>query len=73
MNPLHSQVMGTKLLGSNAAPEIPLPKNLSRKIARFFVSKISRATGVKAISHNGAGNGFVKLVQNNDVPVGFEK
>ena len=27
--------------------EIPLPKNLSRKIARFFVSKISRASGVR--------------------------
>jgi len=26
--------------------KIPLPKNLSRKIARFFVSKISPATGV---------------------------
>jgi len=25
---------------------IPLPKNLSRKIARFFVSKIGPATGV---------------------------
>jgi len=38
--------MGTKFSGSNAAPEIPLPKILSRKIARFFVSKISPATGV---------------------------
>jgi len=28
--------------GSNSSP----PKNLSRKIARFFVSKISPATGV---------------------------
>jgi len=26
---------------------IPLPKNLSRKIARFFVSKIGPATGVR--------------------------
>jgi len=28
--------------------KIPLPKNLSRKIARFFVSKIRPATGVKS-------------------------
>ena len=36
-----------KVVGaSNAYPEIPLPKNLSRKIARFFVSKIGPATGV---------------------------
>ena len=27
--------------------KIPLPKNLSRKIARFFVSKISPATGMR--------------------------
>jgi len=47
MNPLHSQLMGTKLWGSNASPEIPLPKNLSRKIARFLVSKIGPATGVE--------------------------
>jgi len=40
-------LMGTKFSGSNAAPEIPLPKILSRKIARFFVSKISPATGVR--------------------------
>ena len=32
--------------GSNAAPEKSLQKNLSRKIARFLVSKISPATGV---------------------------
>jgi len=31
----------------NAAPEKSLQKNLSRKIARFLVSKISPATGVK--------------------------
>ena len=30
----------------NALAVIPLPKNLSRKISRFFVSKISPATGV---------------------------
>jgi len=39
--------MGTKFSGSNAAPGIPLQKNLSRKIARFLVSKISPATGVR--------------------------
>jgi len=32
---------------------IPLPKNLSRKIARFFVSKIGPATGVSPV--NGLG------------------
>ena len=34
-------------MGSNAAPEKSLQKNLSRKIARFLVSKISPATGVR--------------------------
>ena len=46
MNPLQSYLMGTKFSGSNAAPEKSLQKNLSRKIARFLVSKISPATGV---------------------------
>ena len=32
--------------GSNFSPEKSLQKNLSRKISRFFVSKISPATGV---------------------------
>jgi len=36
-------------MGSNAAPEKSLQKNLSRKISRFFVSKISPATGVNVV------------------------
>jgi len=46
MNPLHRHWWEQSCTGSNAAPEIPLQKNLSRKIARFLVSKISPATGV---------------------------
>ena len=44
MNPLEQSCRGR-----NASPEIPLPKNLSRKIARFFVSIIGPATGVRLI------------------------
>ena len=44
-------IYGNKVVGaSNASPEIPLPKNLSRKIARFFVSKIGPATGVTPVA-----------------------
>ena len=50
MNPLHSQFREQSCTGSNAAPEIPLQKNLSRKIARFLVSKISPATGERSRS-----------------------
>ena len=47
-------------MGSYASPEIPLPKNLSRKIARFLVSKIGPATGV---SHGTYVNmGWLRLV-----------
>ena len=36
MNPLRSQLMGTKLQTSNASPEIPLPKKTSRKYRSNF-------------------------------------
>jgi len=47
--------------GSNAAPEIPLPKNLSRKIARFFDSKIGPATGGESI-HPISGEGKINKI-----------
>jgi len=39
-------------MGSNAAPEKSLQKNLSRKIARFLRPKISPATGVRTKSES---------------------
>jgi len=44
--------------GSNFSPEKSLQKILSRKICRFFVSKISPATGVRLSRISGGGDLF---------------
>jgi len=47
MDPLHSQLMGTKLYTSNASPEIPLPKKSSpENTAQFLPQKSVLATGL---------------------------